>query len=195
MWPGCSADRLDDGQNDLPDCHDSPGISSPGQASHARWLLNTVSNLAPVGRRTVWRFSGPQFYFDAGTLCSSAPASAGENGTMGAAGSVWRHLPSLASILRELAIWGSECGSWSVAGFPFSDGGAGFLERIGERVGLVQRLGQERLAEIGDFRFGAAAERGAVAARGRDDERRVVAQRVDEATRIAGVDDQHFPAH
>ena len=87
-----------------------------------------------------------------------------------------------------------ERGFFFIARFPFGDVLRGVGKPCGEVIGLVEGVGEKRLAEPRNVGIGTAAERGAVFACGGDDHRRRIFQRVDEAARIARRDDDDFPA-
>ena len=104
-----------------------------------------------------------------------------------------RHASSFASMLRVEAICGSECSSLSAVSQSATDFFA-CSNASGIDVVLFSASARNALPKYVMSESRAAAERGAVFARGRDDHRRIVAQRIDEAAGIARVDDDDFPA-
>src|SRR5690348_3512637 len=92
---------------------------------------------------------------------------------------------------------GADCDLWfgrriAVARFPPRHFLARQLERLHEIAGAIERVHQEGVAEAGELRLLAAAERGTIRACGRDDHGSRSPQRRDEAAGIAGVDDHHL---
>src|SRR5512142_2960852 len=72
-----------------------------------------------------------------------------------------------------------------VLALPFGDERIGPGEGVLEGAARRQRFLEEGAAEVGELVLVRAAERAAIVARGSDDERPVVAQRLDEAARVA----------